>query len=203
MAEQLARVFGSEVDKLNCPFYLKTGACRHGDSCTRTHHKVRVSSTILLKHAYLNPPAAVALAEGQDVKDADVEASQRHVEIFFEEIFAECARVGFVEEVKISDNVGDHLIGNVYVRFARETDARRALEILRNFRSQAVETELCAIGNLHDVRCRQFDDGECARGGFCNFLHWKFIPRALLLRLRRKYAGRQDFSDQPFDDKDL
>ena len=197
MAERLVRVFGSEVDKLNCPFYLKTGACRHGDSCTRVHLKPRVSSTLVLKHAYANPPAAVALAEGQDVRDCDVLASQTHLESFFEEIFAQCSRIGPVEELKISDNIGDHLLGHVFVRFVRDSDARTALEIFRNFRS-----EFCPVGNLADVRCRQFDDGQCPRGGFCNFLHWKFIPRALLLRLGRKFT-LASVPHQTFDDKDL
>ena len=35
MADRLAKKFGTEDDKVNCPFYYKIGACRHGDSCTR------------------------------------------------------------------------------------------------------------------------------------------------------------------------
>ena len=31
MAEHLARIFGSEEDRVNCPFYFKMGACRNGD----------------------------------------------------------------------------------------------------------------------------------------------------------------------------
>ena len=30
MAEQLARIFGTEEDRVNCPFYFKIGACRNG-----------------------------------------------------------------------------------------------------------------------------------------------------------------------------
>ena len=29
-AEHLARIHGTEEDKVNCPFYYKIGACRHG-----------------------------------------------------------------------------------------------------------------------------------------------------------------------------
>ncbi|CDY21243.1 BnaC02g28800D [Brassica napus] len=29
MAEHLASIFGTEKDRVNCPFYLKIGACRH------------------------------------------------------------------------------------------------------------------------------------------------------------------------------
>ena len=33
MAEYLASIFGTEKDKVNCTFYFKIGACRHGDTC--------------------------------------------------------------------------------------------------------------------------------------------------------------------------
>ncbi len=39
MADRLARVFGTEEDKVNCSFFFKIGACRHGDKCTRLHYK--------------------------------------------------------------------------------------------------------------------------------------------------------------------
>ena len=31
MAEFLASIFGTEKDRVNCPFYFKTGACTHGE----------------------------------------------------------------------------------------------------------------------------------------------------------------------------
>ena len=34
-ATHLARIHGTEEDKVNCPFYFKIGACRHGDRCSR------------------------------------------------------------------------------------------------------------------------------------------------------------------------
>ena len=43
MAKRLAEKIGTEDDKVNCPFYFKTGACRHGDGCTRLHHKPPLS----------------------------------------------------------------------------------------------------------------------------------------------------------------
>ncbi|KAK1344006.1 hypothetical protein QTO34_014564 [Cnephaeus nilssonii] len=33
MTEYLASIFGTEKDKVNCSFYFKIGACRHGDRC--------------------------------------------------------------------------------------------------------------------------------------------------------------------------
>jgi splicing factor U2AF subunit len=43
MADRLAKKYGTEDDKVNCPFYFKIGACRHGDSCTRLHNKPTLS----------------------------------------------------------------------------------------------------------------------------------------------------------------
>lgn len=44
MAAHLANIFGTEQDRVNCSFYLKIGACRHGDRCSRyvclfTYHR--------------------------------------------------------------------------------------------------------------------------------------------------------------------
>lgn len=49
MAQHLAKIFGTEEDKVNCPFYLKMGACRHGDRCSRIHNRPILSQTILLQ----------------------------------------------------------------------------------------------------------------------------------------------------------
>ena len=52
MAERLAQLHGTEKDKVNCPFYHKIGACRHGDRCSRLHNKPEVSRTLLLPHLF-------------------------------------------------------------------------------------------------------------------------------------------------------
>lgn len=51
--------------RVNCPFYWKIGACRHGDQCSRSHYKPTSSQTLVLRHMYRNPPVALAIAEGQ------------------------------------------------------------------------------------------------------------------------------------------
>ncbi len=37
MAGGLERVYGTEEDKVNCPFYIKIGACRYENKCLRIH----------------------------------------------------------------------------------------------------------------------------------------------------------------------
>jgi hypothetical protein len=38
--------------RVNCPFYFKIGACRHGDRCSRQHNKPAFSQTVLLQNFY-------------------------------------------------------------------------------------------------------------------------------------------------------
>jgi len=49
---------------VNCPFFYKIGACRHGDRCSRQHHKPPFSQTILVQNLYQNPVSAVMAAGG-------------------------------------------------------------------------------------------------------------------------------------------
>ncbi|KAK8750347.1 hypothetical protein OTU49_014785 [Cherax quadricarinatus] len=51
MAEYLASIFGTEKDKVNCSFYFKIGACRHGDRCSRIHNKPTFSQEISLPYS--------------------------------------------------------------------------------------------------------------------------------------------------------
>jgi len=57
MADHLARIFGTEEDRINCPFFYKIGACRHGERCSRTHVRPQFSTTVLVPHFYTPPPA--------------------------------------------------------------------------------------------------------------------------------------------------
>ena len=36
-------------------------------------------------------------------------------------------RYGEIEEMNVCDNLGDHLVGNVYIKFRYETDAEKVL----------------------------------------------------------------------------
>lgn len=81
-AEHLARIHGTEEDKVNCPFYFKIGACRHGDRCSRQHHRPPFSQTIIIPHMWNNPFAAVAAAGG-DPAQLPMAAVQEEVLLFF------------------------------------------------------------------------------------------------------------------------
>ncbi|XP_055501262.1 splicing factor U2AF 35 kDa subunit [Leucoraja erinacea] len=194
MAEYLASIFGTEKDKVNCSFYFKIGACRHGDRCSRLHNKPTFSQTIALLNLYRNPQNCTQTADGFHCAVGDVEM-QEHYDEFFEEVFTEMEeKYGEIEEMNVCDNLGDHLVGNVYVKFRHEEDAEKAVNDLNNrwFNGQPIHAELSPVTDFREACCRQYEMGECTRGGFCNFMHLKPISR----ELRRELYGRRRKSQQ-------
>ena len=69
---------------------------------------------------YTNPESAIAFADSRKVPDSELAEAITHFEDFYEEVFMELAEYGEIEEMVVSDNIGDHMIGNVYVKFANE-----------------------------------------------------------------------------------
>eukprot|EP00794_Sanderia_malayensis_P011122 gene11122-12292_t len=169
MAEYLASIFGTEKDKVNCSFYFKIGACRHGDRCSRLHNKPTFSQTILLQNMYQNPQNQATVADGSTASImSDVEA-QEHYDAFFEDVFLEMEeKYGDVEEMNVCDNLGDHLVGNVYIKFRFEEDAEKAVTALNNrwYNGQPIYAELSPVTDFREACCRQYEMGECTRGGF-------------------------------------
>lgn len=188
MAKHLASIFGTEEDRVNCPFYFKIGACRNGDQCNRVHNRPASSPTVLLKHMYPQPPAAIAMAEGQDVNDDIADQAQDHFEAFYEEVWLELCNYGELEDIGVTDNISDHMLGNVYVKFVHEESAEVALTKLqgRFYGGRACNPELSPVTDFKEPRCRQYEEAMCGRGGYCNFIHWKYVPKKLKRSLRRE-----------------
>jgi hypothetical protein len=100
MANYLASIFGTEADKVNCSFYYKIGACRHGDRCSRKHVKPSYSQTILLPNLYQNP--------AYDPKNKmNASQLQNHFDAFYEDFWCEMCKFGEIEEVVVCDNNND------------------------------------------------------------------------------------------------
>ena len=77
-AEHLARIHGTEEDKVNCPFYFKIGACRHGDKCSRQHHRPPFSPTVLIQHMWQNPfTAALLTGDSSQLDETKVQENVR------------------------------------------------------------------------------------------------------------------------------
>ncbi|KAM0719602.1 hypothetical protein Q7P37_003732 [Cladosporium fusiforme] len=168
MANYLASIFGTEQDKVNCSFYYKIGACRHGDRCSRKHVKPSYSQTILLPNLYQNP--------AYDGKSRMTPAQlQNHFDAFYEDFWCEMCKFGEIEEVVVCDNNNDHLIGNVYARFKYEDSAQAASENLNSrwYGGRPIYAELSPVTDFREACCRLNSGEGCVRGGFCNFIHRK------------------------------
>ncbi|CAF0863792.1 unnamed protein product [Rotaria sp. Silwood1] len=205
MAEYLASIFGTEKDKVNCSFYFKIGACRHGERCSRVHNKPTFSQTILLKNLYLNPnnnsipkpEGGFEQFSGNTYTDEEV---QQHFDEFYEEVYTEVEdKYGEIEAMTVCDNLGEHLVGNIYIKFRYERDAERAVEDLntRWFDRKPIYAELSPVTDFKEASCRQYELGECMRSGFCNFMHIKTISQDVKKRLRGRRKRSRSHSHSP------
>ncbi|KAL4402834.1 spliceosomal complex protein [Malassezia pachydermatis] len=179
-----SRELGTEQDKVNCSFYFKIGACRHGDRCSRRHVPPTRSKTILLSNLYQNPKHLDPHCHLSN------EELQQQFDQFFTDLFKGLSSYGELVEVHVCDNVGDHLIGNVYARYESEDDAQRAVDGLntRWFHQRPIFAELSPVSDFREACCRQNETNECNRGGQCNFMHLRYASPALIRELYHELA---------------
>lgn len=65
-------------------------------------------------------------------------------------------KYGKIEEMNICDNLGDHLVGNVYIMFEDEEDAEKAVNDLNNrwFGGRPIVAELSPVTDFREACCR-------------------------------------------------
>ncbi|ESW34844.1 hypothetical protein PHAVU_001G186200 [Phaseolus vulgaris] len=191
MAEHLASIFGTEKDRVNCPFYFKIGACRHGDRCSRLHTKPTISPTLVLSNMYQRPDMNMNIITNPNQpqpQSLDPDKVQDHFDDFYEDLFEELSKYGPIQSLNICDNLADHMVGNVYVQFREEDHAANALMNLtgRFYSGRPIIVDFSPVTDFREATCRQYEENVCNRGGYCNFMHLKKISRDL----RRKLFGR-------------
>ncbi|KAK4766327.1 hypothetical protein SAY87_007969 [Trapa incisa] len=198
MAEHLASIFGTEKDRVNCPFYFKIGACRHGDRCSRLHTKPTISPTILLSNMYQRPDMVTPGVDPQ-AQNLDPRKVQDHYEDFYEDLFEELSKYGGIENLNICDNIADHMVGNVYVQFREEEHAANAVQNLsgRFYAGRPIIVDFSPVTDFREATCRQYEENVCNRGGYCNFMHLKKISRELRRKLFGKSRRRHSRSRSP------
>ncbi|EGC31448.1 hypothetical protein DICPUDRAFT_57704 [Dictyostelium purpureum] len=197
MAERRAAIFGTEKDQQNCPFYLKIGACRHGDRCSRLHNKPVISQTILLPNLYQSPISKKAIEQNGGVAPNLTEVElQQHFDEFYEDIFEGLTKYGQVDLLNVCANLGDHLVGNVYVKYAREDEANESIKGLKGrfYDGRPIIAEFSPVTDFTEARCRQYDIGACNRGGYCNFMHLHTPSKSLQIKL---FGDRRSRSPSP------
>ena len=106
---------------------------------------------------YQNPLLYAQLgADGQPLQ-LDESALQAHFDEFYEDVYEELATFGDIQELNVCDNLGEHLIGNVYAKFYEEDDAERALMNLngRFYGGRPLVCEFSPVTDFREARCRQ------------------------------------------------
>uniref|UniRef100_A0A8C2DDS2 Zinc finger (CCCH type), RNA-binding motif and serine/arginine rich 2 n=1 Tax=Cyprinus carpio TaxID=7962 RepID=A0A8C2DDS2_CYPCA len=121
--------FGTEKDKANCPFFLKTGACRFGDRCSRKHEHLTSSTTLMVRGMFVTFGMEQSRRDDYDT-DASLEYSEEEMHQqfldFYEDALPEFKNAGRVVQFKVSCNFEPHLRGNVYVQYDTEEQCREA-----------------------------------------------------------------------------
>ena len=206
MAQNLATIHGTEKDKVNCPFFFKIGACRHGDSCTKQHIRPELSQTIIINHLYDNPyikrnESVMSFEERQQVKN--------EFNIFYEDVFSEIAKHGEIEDMIVCGNLSDHMNGNVIIKFTDEQNASEAMKFLlaRYYAGKMIQPSYSFVTQLDEALCKQHSQGNCNRRTYCNFIHSvepnKSLKRKLLERqpLRNKKENNENNNNNENDDR--
>ncbi|KAI5068712.1 hypothetical protein GOP47_0017057 [Adiantum capillus-veneris] len=206
MAEHLASIFGTEKDRVNCPFYFKIGACRHGDRCSRLHNRPTISPTLLFSNMYQRPDYTTP-GVNVPAQNIDPRKIQEHFEDFYEDIFEELSKYGELESLNVCDNMADHMVGNVYAQFREEEQAAAALQGMtgRFYAGRPIIVDFSPVTDFREATCRQYEENTCNRGGYCNFMHLKKTSRELRKKLfgnHRRHSRSRSRSHSPHREYD-
>uniref|UniRef100_A0A1A8ECL5 Zinc finger (CCCH type), RNA-binding motif and serine/arginine rich 2 n=2 Tax=Nothobranchius kadleci TaxID=1051664 RepID=A0A1A8ECL5_NOTKA len=168
--------FGTERDVANCPFFLKTGACRFGDRCSRKHTYPTDSPTLLIRGMFTTFGMEESRRDDYDI-DACLEHSEEELHDsfleFYHDVLPEFKSVGSVVQFKVCCNHEPHLRGNVYVQFATEEQSKEAFVKFngRWYAGRQLQCEVCPVTRWKSAICGLFDRKKCPKGKHCNFLH--------------------------------
>uniref|UniRef100_T1INA1 Uncharacterized protein n=1 Tax=Strigamia maritima TaxID=126957 RepID=T1INA1_STRMM len=174
--------FGTEMDRDNCPFFLKTGACRFGDRCSRVHNRPSLSNIILIPNMYTHFSIEESFRDEYDTDIAlEYEEPEKynHFREFYEDVATEFKKIGRVIQFKTCCNHEPHLRGNVYVQYQFEEDALTAFKRFngRWYAGKQISCEFATIARWKTAICGLYASKRCPKGRSCNFLHVFQNPR--------------------------
>jgi splicing factor U2AF subunit len=89
------------------------------------------------------------------------------------------AKYGEIEDLVVADNIGDHMIGNVWIKFVNEDAAKASMTAMQGlfYAGRTIVAEFVPVTDFREAKCRKHTEGHCDRGGYCNFLHPKYVSR--------------------------
>jgi splicing factor U2AF 35 kDa subunit len=81
------------------------------------------------------------------------------------------------------------------VKFSDEEDAETAVQALngRYYAGRVLKVEYSPVTDFREARCRQYDEGTCGRGHYCNFMHVKEPAKELRKHLEKVHLNSYSF----------
>uniref|UniRef100_G1PZT7 C3H1-type domain-containing protein n=1 Tax=Myotis lucifugus TaxID=59463 RepID=G1PZT7_MYOLU len=157
------RMMGEE--RVNCPIYSKTGACRFGDGCSQKHN-LPVSSPTL-------PVRGVFRTFGMEQRPGSARgphaSPERSEEEAHPDVLPKVKNAGKVIQFP-SCNMEPHLKANVYVQYLWE-ECRAALSLSKSGWSAGRQLcEFCPVTRWEMAMCG-LRNTAMPKGKHCNFLH--------------------------------
>lgn len=162
--------------KESCSFFLKTGCCRFGDRCSRTHPKPDISNTILIKGMYSHFSIEQSNCDDYDA-DCNLEyedsETYHHFCEFYDDVLPEFKKAGKVIQFKVCCNHEPHLRGNVYIQFSKQEEAEKAYRMFNSrwYGGKQLSCEFTNVIKWKSAICGLFHRNRCPKGSSCNFLH--------------------------------
>lgn len=95
---------------------------------------------------------------------------------FYAEVFLELAKYGEIEDMQVCDNIGEHMFGNLFVKFTSEDDASQCRNGItgRVYGGKMVVPEFSPVSNFSEGKCRQYEEGTCKRK-LANYHRWRTL----------------------------
>ncbi|XP_054718338.1 U2 small nuclear ribonucleoprotein auxiliary factor 35 kDa subunit-related protein 1-like [Uloborus diversus] len=168
--------YNSGKEKEKCQFFMKTGACRFGERCSRGHSYPVISSTILIRGMYTHLSIGQNSRDDYDTDGAlEYEDKERYQDFltFYDDVLPEFKKYGKVLQFKVCNNHEPHLRGNVYVQYPSEKEAVEAYKGFngRFYAGKQLTCEFTHVVKWRSAICGLFARNKCPKGIECNFLH--------------------------------
>ncbi|XP_028405207.1 U2 small nuclear ribonucleoprotein auxiliary factor 35 kDa subunit-related protein 2-like [Dendronephthya gigantea] len=168
--------YGTEKDAVNCSFFLKTGACRFGERCSRQHPRPSSGVTLLIPAMYADIrhiESALDIADRDTGLEFDEQDAYKNFLEFYDDVHPEFEKSGRLLQFKVCCNYEPHLRGNVYVQYTCEEDCQKAFADFngRWYAGRQLSCEFSPVTNWKSAICGLFAQNRCPRGKNCNFLH--------------------------------
>uniref|UniRef100_A0ABM0GXL8 U2 small nuclear ribonucleoprotein auxiliary factor 35 kDa subunit-related protein 2-like n=1 Tax=Saccoglossus kowalevskii TaxID=10224 RepID=A0ABM0GXL8_SACKO len=159
-----------------CSFFIKTGACRFGDRCSRYHPPTSVSTTLVIPKMFSNFSMEQCMRDEYDTDiclEFDEKDAYADFLSFYDDVLGEFRALGEVIQFKVCCNWEPHLRGNVYVQYNSEDECSKAISMFngRYYAGKQLTCLYCPITKWKSAICGLFAKKRCPKGKHCNFLH--------------------------------